>query len=120
MRRLFTAIAAVGVAAGVFATPAHAEIIKTDAALAGKNFCWSSGWDAEQFGHDHSYTYSLHLNYFTQGQFVLHGTWAINRDGVVTLNIDGGGILVRRYEVNGEYVRELTGTLFGGSAGHVC
>ena len=120
MRRVFAAAAALGIAAGAPATPARAEIITTDAGLAGKNFCWWSGWDSEQYGRDHSYIYSYHISPNTDVQRVIHGAWTIARDGTVTLKIDGGGTLTRRYDVNGEHVYELTGTLGGGGDGHVC
>lgn len=120
MHRLFAMAAAVSIASGAFATPARAEIVKTDAGLAGRNFCWLSGWDSEQYGRDHSYIYSYHMHDFNQGQIVIHGTWTISRDGTVTLDIDGGGTLVRRYEIIDDHVNELTGTLRGAADGHVC
>jgi hypothetical protein len=118
MRKCFAAAAALGVASSALAWPARADIIVSDAALAGKNFCWFTGWDSEQYGRDHSYVYSYHANFDVQ--FVIRGVWTIARDGAVTLKIDGGGTLVRRYEINGEHVKELTGSLGGGSDGHVC
>ena len=122
MRKVVAAMAAAGIASSAFAAPARAEIINTDAALAGRTFCWSLGWDSEQYGRDHSYVYSYHMTYWNQGQLVLHGSWTISRDGTVTLKIDGGGTLTRRYDINGEHVFELNGTLVhsGGAEGHLC
>ena len=45
-------IAAAGMAASARATPACAEIVRTETELAGKNFCWSSGRDSEQYAAD--------------------------------------------------------------------
>ena len=118
MHKLFAAITAVGMACSALAPPACADIIRTDAALAGKNFCWLLGRDSEQYGRDHSYAYSFVASYSVQ--VVIHGTWTVSHDGLVTLKIDGGGTLVRRYDVNGEHVVELTGSVGGGDNGHVC
>jgi hypothetical protein len=119
MRRVVGATTALVIAAAAAATPALAEIITTDAGLAGKNFCWASGLDSEQYGRDHSYIYSYHM-WSNSIQYVIHGAWTVGRDGVVTLKIEGGATLVRRYEIDGERVNELTGSLAGGADGHVC
>ena len=113
-------IAAAGMAASARATPACAEIVRTEAELAGKNFCWSSGRDSEQYAADYSYAYSFHSSMNVNIQFVIHGTWSIARDGAVTLKIDGGGTLIRRYEIEGDRVNELTGTLNVSRGGHIC
>jgi hypothetical protein len=111
MRKALATIAAAGMAASACATPASAEIIKTEAELAGKNFCWSSGYDSEQYGRDYSYAYSFHSLANVNIQFVIHGAWSIARDGTVTLKIDGGGTLIRRYDIDGDRVNEVTGSL---------
>jgi hypothetical protein len=120
VHKLFAVIAATAMAAGASASPAGAEIIKSEAALAGKNFCWWSGWDSEQYGRDHTYVYSYHVQIWFPQQYVVRGTWSIGRDGTVTLKMEAGGTLVRRYDIDGDHVTELTGTLSGGSDGHDC
>jgi hypothetical protein len=107
-------------ASSAIVPPARAELIRSDAALAGKNFCWSSGSAFEQYGRDHSYVYSAPVSIEYAVQSVVHGTWSIGRDGVVTLKIEGGWTLYRRYDVNGDHVAELSGSLGGGAEGHVC
>ncbi len=118
MRKTIAAAAAAGVASTAFEWPVRAEFISNESALACSNFFWFSGLDSEQYGRDHSYVYSYHSNFNIQ--FVIRGAWTIGRDGAVTLKIDGGGTLVRRCDVNGEHVKELTGSLGGGSDGHLC
>jgi hypothetical protein len=120
MRKAVAMIAAAGMAASVCAAPAQAEIVRTEAELAGKNFCWSSGRDSEQYGRDSSYVYSFHSLTNVNIQFVIHGAWSIARDGTVTLKIDGGGTLIRRYDIDGDRVNELTGTIDSSGGGHVC
>jgi hypothetical protein len=118
MRKLIAVMAAIGLASSALSPYANAEIVKSDAVLAGKNFCWSQGADSEQYGRDHTYVYSYLFS--PNVQIVLHGVWTISRDGAVTLKIDGGVTLIRRYDIDGEHVVELTGSLGSGSDGHVC
>jgi hypothetical protein len=124
MRKLFLLTATVGIAFSTFADPVSAAIITTDAGLAGKTFCWLD--DQEKFGADHSYVFYWHPGGggFDK-QYEDKGTWAISKDGTVTLKLSGGA-QVRRYDVNGGQVKELTGTLFsntcyaGNGPGKVC
>lgn len=120
MRKLFAVTAVVALSCGAPTAPARAEIIRSDAALADKNFCWWSGWDSEQYGRDHSYVYSYHVHIWDTHQIVVHGTWTIGRDGTITLTMEAGGTLIRKYDVDGDRVIELTGTLSGGADGHPC
>jgi hypothetical protein len=124
-RRFLASSIVAAIFCSAVARPAFAEIVRTDAELAGKNFCWALGADSEQYGRDHSYVYSYVFSYSVQ--IVLHGVWSI-RDGVVTLKLDGGVTATRRYDIDGEHVTELTGSLMGSAAGganrgvvgHVC
>ena len=100
--------------------PASAEIVRTEAALSGRTICWWSGWDSEQFRPDHTYVYSYHVHVWNTHQFVIRGAWAIERDGTVTLTLEGAGVILRRYDVNGDHVVELTGSLYGGVDGYFC
>jgi hypothetical protein len=102
----------IGGLSAIAITPASAEIIKTDAGLAGQKFCWSQGWDQEKYNPDHTYVY-----YYRPAtgqwdkQLSEKGTWSISKDGTVTLKLDSG-TKTRRYVINGNQVKELTKTLF--------
>jgi len=102
--------------------PASAEIIKTDAGLAGQKFCWSQGWDQEIYGRDHTY---VHYYRPATGQWDKQssekGTWSISKDGTVTLKLDTG-TQTRRYDVNGNQVKELTNAVqnWSGQSGKRC
>ncbi len=103
------------------ATSASAEIIKTDAGLAGKKFCWSGGFDQENYGRDHTYVFTTNrINY----QTTTKGTWAISKNGTVTLKFEGGAAQLRRYEIeaDGEHVKDLTNTIvsYQGQPGKRC
>jgi hypothetical protein len=123
MRKLFQSTATVGIAFSIFADPVSAGIITKDG-LAGKRFCWLD--DQEKFGADHSYVF-----YWRPGgggfdkQYEDKGTWAISKDGTVTLKLSGG-TQTRRYDIDGGRVKELTGSLFnytgyaGAGLGKVC
>jgi hypothetical protein len=124
MRKLFLSTATVGFALSAFADPVSAAIITTDAGLAGKIFCWRD--DQEKFGADHSYFFYWHPGGGAfDKQNVDKGAWAISRDGTVTLKLSGG-TQIRRYDINGDRVKELTGALFsytgyvGDGPGKVC
>ncbi len=119
MRRVVLAIAALAMA-GCPLRPALAEIIRTDAALAGRTVGWDSGGDSEQFGREHNYSYSYHVQVWTTNQYVAHGRWSVSADGTVTLNMEGGAIVIRKYDVRGDRVVELTGSLNGGENGYFC
>ena len=121
MQKIFVLITALGIASGAFANPASAEIIKTDAGLAGKEFCWSGGADNETYNRDHTYIY----NVTATGQKIetYKGTWTISKDGTITLKLDGGTTALRRYDIDGDHVKELTGSVAsygGGGGGKVC
>jgi hypothetical protein len=89
MRKLFLLTATVGIAFGTFADPVSAAIITTDAGLAGKTFCWRD--DEEKFGADHSYVFYWHPGGGSfDKQYEDKGTWAISKDGTVTLKLSGG------------------------------
>jgi hypothetical protein len=112
MQGLSTLIAAVGIASSSCVISAFAEIIKTDAGLAGQKFCWSQGWDQEIYGSDHTYVYYYRP---ATGQWDKQssekGTWSISKDGTVTLKLDTGA-KTRRYDINGNQVKELTHSLW--------
>ena len=118
MRKLFLLTAALGI--GSSSTIASAEIIKTDAGLAGASFCWFA--DQEKYGRDHTY---VHYMRPASGQWDKQlsekGTWAISKDGTVTLQLDSG-TQTRRYDVTGRQVKELTNAIqnTNGEAGKRC
>ena len=78
------------------------------------------GLGLRQFRPDHTYVYSYHVHVWNTHQFVIRGAWAIERDGTVTLTLEGAGVILRRYDVNGDHVVELTGSLYGGVDGYFC
>ena len=120
MQKALLAIAVVAMLTGLWARPAIAEIARSDAAIAGRTICWWSGWDSEQYGRDHSYVYSYHVHLYDAHQYVIRGAWSLGPDGTITLTMEGGGVLARKYDVNGDHVVELTGTLNGGQEGYFC
>jgi len=107
-------ISAIGLAS------ASAEIIKSDASLAGKRICWSAGADNEIYNRDHTYIYSVES--VGQKYYTTTGTWSIGKDGTVTIKVTGGGTLLRRYDFDGDHLKELTGSLlsWGGAPGKFC
>ena len=120
MQKLPILIAALGISFSAFASPVFAEIIKTDAGLAGKTFCWSGGADNEIYNRDHTYIY----NKEDVGQkiYTTTGTWTIGKDGTVTIKVAGGSTWLRRYDIDGDHIKELTGSLlsWGGAPGKRC
>jgi len=100
--------------------PAIAEIIHSDGRLSGRKMCWWSQFDSEQYHRDHTYVYTYHVHIWIISQYVVRGVWSVAPDGVVTVKLDGGGAMVRKYEVNGDRLVELTGTLDGGREGYFC
>jgi hypothetical protein len=111
MRKLFVSLAAFGVASSTFADSASAEIIKTDAGLAGQKFCWSQGFDTEIYGRDHNYVHTFRPSFQQYDKMLSEkGTWAISKDGTVTLKLDTG-TQTRRYDINGGQINELTNSL---------
>jgi hypothetical protein len=99
----------------------RAEVMRSDASLSGRRICWFSGLDSEQYNRDHSYVYSYHTRLWDQmRQYVVRGAWSFAPDGSVVLTMDGGGSWIRKYEVNGDRVSELTGSLDGGHDGYFC
>jgi hypothetical protein len=123
MRKLCVPTVALGISFGAFAHPVSAETIKTDAGLAGKKFCWSSGWHYEKYGRDHSYVYYSHVDYLSFSPLTAKGTWTISKDGIVTLELSDGSTKTRQYDmIDGSHVKELTGSLFNwrGAPGKLC
>jgi hypothetical protein len=111
MRKLFVSLAAFGVASSTFADSASAEIIKTDAGLAGQKFCWSQGFDTEIYGRDYNYVHTFRPSFQQYDKMLSEkGTWAISKDGTVTLKLDTG-TQTRRYDINGGQINELTNSL---------
>jgi hypothetical protein len=118
MRKLFLLTAALGI--GTSSTFASAEIVRTDAGLAGASFCWFA--DQEKYGRDHTY-----VHYFRPAsgqwdkQLSEKGTWAIGKDGTVTLKLDSG-TQTRRYDITGGRIKELTNAIqnTNGEAGKRC
>ena len=104
-----------------FGNASGAEVVRNDASLLGRRICWFSGLDSEQYNRDHSYVYTFHTRLWDQmRQYVVRGTWALFPDGSIVLTMDGGGSSVRRYEVSGDRVSEVTGSLDGGHDGYFC
>jgi hypothetical protein len=103
----------IGGLSAVTLAQASAGIINTDAGLAGQKFCWSQGWDQETYGRDRTYSYYYRPS---SGQWDKQlsdkGTWTISKDGTVTLKLVSGGTQTRRYDINGNQVKELTKSLF--------
>jgi len=123
MQKLCTLIAAAGFASSACAIPASAEVITTDAGLAGKRFCWSGGADSETYNRDHTYVYIYMATVTAQAPTTVKGTWAISKDGTITLKLNGGGTAVRRYDaIDADHLKELTGTLLNwwGGPGKRC
>ena len=119
MRKASAMIAAAGMAATGCATPACAEIVRTEAALTSKNFCWSSGRDSEQICP--RLFLRLLLPQFDERQHsVRHSRDMVDRQGRHGDAQDRrGGTLIRRYEIDGDRVNELTGTLNVSRGGHI-
>jgi hypothetical protein len=105
---------------GAVCPPALADVARSEAILADRTICWWSGWDSEQYLRDHTYVYSYHVSNWYTHQVVIRGVWALERDGTVTLTMEDGVKLTRKYDVNGNRVVELTGTLSGGAEGYFC
>jgi hypothetical protein len=120
MRRVFLAIAALAAAATGPPDLAVGEIVRSETTLANRTICWWSGQDSEQYLGDHTYVYSYHVHVWTPYQYVVRGRWSIGRDGVVTLTMEGGAVQTRKYDIRGDHVVELTGTLDGGAEGYFC
>jgi len=110
----------IGGLSAIALAPASAEIIKTDAGLAGKKICWSAGADTEIYNRDHTYIYNVEGT--SQKYTTTKGTWTTSKDGTVTIKVDGGGTWLRRYDVDGDNFKELTGSLlsWGGAPGKRC
>jgi hypothetical protein len=107
----FVLLAALGVSFMTFATLSSAEIIKTDAGLAGQKFCWSQGFDTEIYGRDHTYVHTYRPSFQQYDKLLSEkGTWAISKDGTITLKLDTG-TQTRRYDINGGQINELTNSL---------
>ena len=104
----------------IASAPTSAETIRTDAGLAGKTFCWSGGYDNEIYNRDHTYVYNYED--VSQKIYSTKGKWTISKDGTVTIKADGGQTWLRRYDFDGEHVKELTGSLlsWGGAPGKRC
>ena len=112
MRASLLAFGAIGLSLStlvVLTIPASAKIITTDAELAGSSFCWYT--EQEKYGRDHTYIH-YYRPYSGQwdNQLSEKGTWAISKDGTVTVRLDGGA-KTRRYDVNGGRVKELTNSI---------
>jgi hypothetical protein len=110
----------IGGLSAIAVAPAFAEIVKTDAGLAGKRICSSGGADTEVYNRDHTYVYNKED--IAQKYIATKGTWSIAKDGTVTIKTEGGGTWLRRYDVDGDNFKELTGSLlsWGGAPGKRC
>ena len=100
--------------------PASAKILRAESAIADKTICWWSGMDSEQYHRDHSYIYAYHYHDWPAIQWVVRGTWSMGPNGAITLNLEGGTVTVRQYDVVGERIDELTGSVNGGRDGYFC
>jgi hypothetical protein len=97
----FVLLAALGVSFMTFATLGFAEIIKTDAGMAGQKF----------YGRDHTYVHTFRPSFQQYDKMLSEkGTWAISKDGTITLKLDTG-TQTRRYDINGGQINELTNSL---------
>lgn len=120
MARVLSTIAALTFLAALPSTPASAKILRPESAIVDKTICWWSGSDSEQYHRDHSYIYAYHYHDWPAIQWVVRGIWSMGSDGAITLKLEGGTVMVRQYDVMGDRIDELTGSLNGGRDGYFC